>query len=47
MRTPAHRVLAALAFALPLVAQETRGVEAKPAVETQKLWKIECSGIGG
>jgi hypothetical protein len=36
---------AALAFALPLCAQQTEGQEAKPAGE--KLWKIETSGIGG
>ena len=46
MNKHAFAALAALAFALPAVAQ-TEGQDAKPKVETEKLWKIQCSGIGG
>ena len=46
MNKNAFAVLAALAFAMPAVAQ-TKGSEVKPKVETEKLWKIQCSGIGG
>lgn len=41
-----HALLAALAFALPAVAQ-TEGQDAEKAANTEKLWQIECSGIGG
>jgi hypothetical protein len=41
-------LLAALCFAVPTFAQETEGQEGqKPAGNVEKLWKIECSGIGG
>lgn len=46
MRTQARTLLAALAFALPTLAQ-TQAVAAKPEGATEKLWKIEASGIGG
>lgn len=46
MRIQSGMLLAALVFALPAAAQKTEGQEAKPA-ETEKLWKIEASGIGG
>ena len=46
MRTQAYSLLAAVAFALPTLAQ-TEGQEKKQASNTEKLWKIECSGIGG
>lgn len=39
-------VLAAIAFALPTFAQ-TNGQDAAVAKDTEKLWRIECSGIGG
>lgn len=38
--------LAVLALALPLAAQ-TVGGEAKPVVETEKIWKLETTGLGG
>ena len=47
MRIKASALLVAAAFALPALAQ----TEAKPApkaeANTQKLWKIETSGISG
>ena len=47
MRIKASALLAAVAFALPALAQ----TEAQPAPKvdsnTQKLWKIEASGING
>ena len=46
MKMQARTLLAAIAFAIPTFAQ-TEGQKAKPAGETEKLWKIECSGIGG
>ena len=46
MRTQAYSLLAALAFAVPSFAQ-TEGQDAKPASNTEKLWKIEVSGISG
>lgn len=39
-------MLVALAFAAPVLAQ-TSAQPAKPAGETTKLWKIECTGMGG
>ena len=46
VRTPAYALLAAMAFAVPALAQ-TEGQEAKPTSNTETLWKLECSGIGG
>jgi hypothetical protein len=46
MRTQARTLLAALAFALPTLAQ-TQAAPAKPEGATEKLWKIEASGISG
>lgn len=46
MRLTASALLAAFAFAAPAICQ-TEGQEAKPKVETEKLWRIECSGISG
>lgn len=46
MRIKAGVLLAALAFALPAVAQTT-GQEAKTEGKVEKLWKIEVSGISG
>lgn len=45
MRIKASALLVAAAFALPALAQ----TEAAPRADanTQKLWKIEASGIGG
>lgn len=38
----------AMAFALPLMAQtEVPKTPVKPDVKTEKLWRIETSGIGG
>lgn len=45
MRTQAGMLLAALAFAVPALAQ-TQAPEA-PAAKTEKLMKIETSGLGG
>lgn len=39
-------VMAALAFAVPALAQ-TEGQEVEKKKNTETLWKIECSGIGG
>ncbi|MCR9247368.1 MAG: hypothetical protein NXI31_20245 [bacterium] len=46
MKKHAFAALAALAFAIPSFAQ-TKGVEVKPKGNTETLWKLECSGIGG
>lgn len=46
MRITAGVLLASLAFAIPAAAQ-TAGQEAKPEVKTEKLWKIEVTGISG
>ena len=46
MRLTAGVMLAAFALAVPAVAQ-TKGQEVKPKVDTEKLWRIECSGISG
>jgi len=45
MRTHKYALFAAMAFALPAFAQ-TKGQEAK-ATNTETLWKVEVSGIGG
>ena len=45
MRSKFGMLLAALAFALPAVAQ-TEGQEQKEK-NVEKLWKIEASGISG
>jgi len=45
MRTTARTVLAALAFALPTLAQTV--AVAKPAGDTTTLWRIEATGISG
>jgi len=45
MRIKNGALLAALAFALPVVAQ-TEGQEAKDK-NVEKLWKIEAAGISG
>lgn len=45
MRTQAHKLLAALVFAVPVLAQ-TQAPEA-PAAASEKLWKIETAGLGG
>ncbi len=46
MRIKNGALLAALAFALPAVAQ-TEGQETKAQKATEKLWKIEAAGISG
>ena len=46
MRTQVFALLAAAAFAFPAIAQE--GTETPAAKSnTEKLWKIETSGISG
>ena len=48
MRMQTCSLLAALCFAIPAVAQETGGQKPQQATsKTEKLWKIECSGISG
>jgi hypothetical protein len=46
MRTQAAALLAALAFTMPAMAQ-TQGQPAKEEKQTQKMWKIEATGLGG
>ncbi len=46
MRLTASAMLAVLALAIPAVAQ-TKGQQVKPKVDTDKLWRIEASGISG
>lgn len=46
MRLTASSMLLVFALAAPALAQ-TKGQEVKPKVETEKLWRIECSGISG
>ncbi len=46
MRTQARTLLAALAFAIPALAQ-TKAPEPKATANTEKLWKIETTGLGG
>ena len=46
MRNQASALLAAFVFALPAVAQ-TRAQPAKATEPTEKLWKIETTGISG
>jgi hypothetical protein len=46
MRIQASALLAAFAFALPAVAQ-TEAQPAKATEPTEKLWKIETTGITG
>ena len=46
MKTPACNLLVSLAFALPAVAQTTMA-PARPSSDTEKLWKIEATGISG
>ncbi len=46
MKTQALAVLAAIAFAAPTFAQ-TKGQEVEAKSNTETLWKLECSGIGG
>lgn len=47
MRIKASTLLAVLAFAAPAALAQTKGTEEKAKVETEKLWKIECAGVGG
>ena len=46
MRLTASSMLAVFALALPVLAQ-TKGQEIKPKVNTEKLWRIEVSGLSG
>lgn len=46
MRIKAGALLAAFAFAVPALAQ-TKAAETKADAKTEKLWKIEVSGISG
>jgi len=46
MRLTASALLAVFALAAPTIAQ-TKGQVVKPKANTEKHWRIECSGIGG
>jgi hypothetical protein len=46
MRTQARQLLAALTFAASALAQ-TQAEPVKAQVASEKLWKIEASGISG
>ena len=46
MRLTASALLAVFALAVPAVAQ-TKGQEVEAKANTEKLWRIECSGISG
>lgn len=46
MHKHAGMLLATIAFAIPAVAQ-TKAAEVKAEVKTEKLWKIEVTGISG
>ncbi len=46
MRIKAGMLLAAFALAVPLAAQ-TAAQPAKPSEATEKLFKLEVSGLGG
>lgn len=48
MRTPACTWLAALTLALPVLAQTKAQVQEPAAKQgTEKMWKIETTGLGG
>ena len=46
MRLTASAMLAVLALTMPALAQ-TKGQEVKAKGNTEKLWRIEVSGISG
>jgi len=46
MRRNVTAMLAAFALSVPALAQ-TKGQEAETKANTEKLWRIECSGISG
>lgn len=46
MRLTASALLAVFALAIPAVGQ-TKADKVKPKANTEKLWRIEASGIGG
>lgn len=46
MRLTAAATLLGLAFAAPAFAQ-TEAEKVEPKKETEKLWRIECTGISG
>lgn len=46
MRLTASAMLAVFALAVPAMAQ-TKGQVVKPKGNTEKLWRIEASGISG
>ncbi|MFK7740067.1 MAG: hypothetical protein AB8H80_07055 [Planctomycetota bacterium] len=46
MRLIASAMLAVFAVVTPALAQ-TKGQDVKPQTKTEKLWRIECSGISG
>ena len=47
MRIKASALLVAAAFALPALAQTEAQPAPKTDAATQKMWKIETSGLGG
>ena len=46
MRLTASAVLAVCALAIPAAAQ-TKGQQEQANANTEKLWRIECSGLSG
>lgn len=46
MRLTASAMLAVFALAIPAMAQ-TKGQDVKPKANSEKLWRIEASGISG
>ena len=46
MRLTASALLAVCAMAVPAMAQ-TKGQQPEAKANTEKLWRIECSGISG
>ena len=46
MRRNVTAMLAAFALSVPALAQ-TKGQEVETKANTEKLWRIECSGISG
>ena len=46
MRLTASAVLAVCALAIPAAAQ-TKGQRPEVKANTEKLWRIECSGLSG
>ena len=46
MRNQILAAIATVAFAIPVLTQG-KGTRAKQVTTIEKLWKVECTGIGG